>query len=667
MKLSFNWLNDFVKHGLSPEKLAERLTDSGHEVKGIEPAGSDRVFEIEITPNRPDCLNTLGLAREVGAIVGKAVKIPAVAIPNIPKTFCDVTIEDKAGCSRYIGYVIEDIEIGEAPSSIKERLASLGLRPINNVVDITNFGLFENGQPLHAFDYDKLIGGKIIVRRAKAGEKIITLDGVERELNPSILVIADAERPVAVAGIMGGLATEVTASTKRILLESAYFDPVLIRRAGRALGLASDSSYRFERGVDFENVGTAAKRALGRICEMAGGKPARFRDVISRKPAAKKSFSIDAGEIGHFLGADISTAKMKAILNRLDFKVGGKGPKLSVAPPGFRNDIKQPVDVAEEVARIIGYDRLPTSLPQVKPSAVRTAPPFELKRKFRRVLTGLGLDEAISYPLINAAAVEKTKVSVRTLVRVKNPLSLDQEILRPSLLASLLPVISVNFNRGQKNLRLFELGKVYLPEGEKEVLAIVLTGQRPPNWQTNKKEPVDFFDLKGLVSRVFESLNLGLPQFEPMAQGAGLVIGKTPAGSLIRVGKDILKNWDVKIEDVFYAEIDLEAVYKIKAPIKHFSPLPEFPSIIRDVSVAVRQDIPFSRIEALVRQTGGSVLVAVNFLEQYLGEKIASGQKGLVFSLVYQSPERTLTESQIAPVHEKVVQKLVQDLGAVIR
>lgn len=674
MKLSLNWLKSFVAHGLSPEQLAQRLTMAGHEVKGMDKIGEDQVFEIEITPNRPDCLNTFGLAREVSAIVNKPLKFFKSKPVKFPKALCDISVEDKSGCLRYIGLVVENISITESSAVVKQRLQAMGLRPINNVVDITNFGLFENGQPLHAFDYDKLIGGKIIVRRAKAGEKIVTLDGVERELNPSILVIADAQRPVAIAGIMGGAATEVTSSTKRILLESAYFDPILIRRAGRALGLTSDSAYRFERGVDFLGVERGAKIAVSRICESAGGRVVGYRDVVFKKEAAAKNFVVDAKEMSRFLGTDIASAQIKRILTKLEFKVSGSKDQLTVSPPSFRSDIKAAIDLSEEVSRIIGYDRLRVSLPQIKPSAVVSSRQFIFKRKLRRVLTGQGLDEAISYPLVSFGVIKKTKLSDLPVVRVKNPLSLDQEILRPSLLASLLAVVGLNFNRGQKNLRLFEIGKIYSTDGEQEVLGIVLCGLRSANWQMNKKEPVDFYDLKGIVCRALQVLGFEVPKIISAGSAiyanqhsAQILIGPRPVGTFGKVSREILRNWDIKSDDVYFAQLNLEALYQIKPLVKHFVGLPEFPSISRDVSVAVSSQVSFAQIEALAREIGAKHLVGINFLEQYLGEKIALGQKGLVFSLTYQSLEKTLTESEIAPIHEKILQKLQQDFGATIR
>ena len=696
MKLSLNWLNDFVKHGLTAEKLAERLTMAGHEVKTIDDvtsvggqAAADRVYEIEITPNRPDCLNIIGLAREVSAIVNKPLKVRKVKVLKLPKAKCDITIEDKTACPRYIGTVVADISIGDAPKNISQRLLSVGVRPINNIVDSTNYCLFETGQPMHAFDYDKLVGGKIIVRKAKAGEKIVTLDGVERTLNPNILVIADEQKVVAIAGIMGGAATEVTAKTKRILLECASFDPILIRRAGRALGLTSDSAYRFERGVDATNLEQTAKQALAMILE-AGGTITHYRDINYKKAAASRNFEIDIEQISSFLGTKLSAVQVKKMLSQLEFKIKAKGKRSVVTVPSFRNDVKAAVDISEEIARIIGYDRLPSSLPQVKPSAIMASEQFQIKRKLRQILIGQGLDEIISYPLVSRNAIEKSKLADSALTRIKNPLSLDQEFMRPSLLPSILAVVSLNFNRGQKMLRLFELGKVYSSVGpagslrqlgplggeEKEVLGIILSGTASalPDWRVNKKEAVDFYDLKGLLSSVLK--NLGVKQFDLVpatadifsaGHSAEVSINKKTIGTFGKVDKDILKNWDLKSEDIYFAQIELENFSLKQSEEKFFAHLPEFPSMTRDVSLAVDKDVPFSRISAAVWAVGGPFLSAIHFREQYTGEKIAAGQKGIVFSLVYQSPERTLTEADIALVHEKILQKLTHELRATIR
>ncbi|MCK5581533.1 MAG: phenylalanine--tRNA ligase subunit beta, partial [Candidatus Omnitrophica bacterium] len=380
MKISITWLNDYIKTGVPVDRLIHKLTMAGLEVEKTETVAGDTVLELEITPNRPDCLNMLGMAREVSAILNKTVKKPSLPEIKYPKEKCPVEIVDKEGCTRYIGTVIKDVKVAKAPQAMQQRLAAIGLRPINNIVDITNFCLMETGQPLHAFDYDKLEGGKIIVRRAKKGETIITIDGELRELDPSVLVIADAKRPVAIAGVMGGQETEVTGKTKNILLESAYFDPVLIRRAARKSGLSSDSSYRFERGVDFQMVENGCTRAIALIQELAGGEIEQRQDLcLAKKKKVGKAVTVSLAQINGLLGAALTTTQCKTILKKLEFDVvskkgqplpGDRPQILKVTPPTFRNDIHQAVDVVEEVARVVGYDNLPLSLPHITVSNV---------------------------------------------------------------------------------------------------------------------------------------------------------------------------------------------------------------------------------------------------------------------------------------------------------
>ncbi|OGX05737.1 MAG: phenylalanine--tRNA ligase subunit beta, partial [Omnitrophica WOR_2 bacterium GWA2_47_8] len=481
MKLSYNWLKDYVAVKLPPEKLAHRLTMAGLEVEKIESVNGDSVFELEVTPNRPDCLNVLGLAREVSAILDASLKAPKVEKLRIPSQKIDISVEDKKDCGRYIGTLISDVKVASSARWLEEKLQSIGTRGINNVVDITNFCLMELGQPLHAFDHDKLKGGAIIVRRARSGETIVTIDGVERKLDPSILVIADAQRPVAIAGIMGGRDTEVSERTKNILLESAYFDQVLIRRASRKLGLSSDSSYRFERGVAMQTVETASTRAAELIKKEAGGKVSAQQDVFSKtQKKAAPAIALSLREINDRLGSNLSLAKCKAILNRLGFSVSSSGKdKLRLTAPAFRNDIKENVDIVEEVARIIGYDNLPLSIPRIQVENITIKSNQTHEKKIRGILTALGFDEIITYSMVNQSMLDKTALGHLKGVRVQNPLSQDQEMLRPAVLPSLLSIVLLNLNRGQKDLRLFEIGKVYSCEAEKKMINIVASGSKP--------------------------------------------------------------------------------------------------------------------------------------------------------------------------------------------
>ena len=436
MKANLSWLKDYVTPGISADKLAYRLTMAGLEVEGVSKVSGDFVFEMEVTPNRADCLSIIGIAREISAILNKKCDYPRPKKSKLPTKKCDIQVLDKTGCSKYMGTVIENITVEKPSLWMKKRLEPLGLRSINNIVDITNFCLIELGQPLHAFDYDKLEGGKIIVRRAKKGEKIVTIDGVTRDLDPSILIIADAKKPVAIAGIMGGKEAEVSAKTKNILLEAAHFDPILIRRASRKLGLSSDSSYRFERGVDCESVELGSERAIHFILNESKGQITKYARVVSKQKKIKKIISVSLSRINAYLGTTLKISQVKNTLAKLGCKVTGssKTQLLKVEVPTFRPDIKEDVDIIEEVARVIGYDNLPMTLPTVKVNKMVNLPKRKTRDNLRQALVAQGLNEILTYSLINFDHFQKSNQENLKGIKIKNPLSKDQEWLRPSLL-----------------------------------------------------------------------------------------------------------------------------------------------------------------------------------------------------------------------------------------
>ncbi len=677
MKLSLNWLKDYIDPKLSTDRLVERLTMAGLEVEAVESVGGDTVLEIEITPNRTDCLSILGLAREIGAITAKTVKNPKIKNFKTVSLKKLIHIENKKDCSRYIATCIRDAHINDAPREIKQRLASLGIHAINNAVDITNFVLMETGQPLHAFDYDKLDGGKISVRRARAGETIITIDGIERKLDASILVIADARKPVAIAGIMGGRDTQITAQTKNILLESAHFDMGLIRRASRNLGLRSDSSYRFERNVNLEGVLTGVNRATDLLLQLTGGRLSGRGEISSKVQSAAK-IKIKISDIESLLGIEVTYLQVKAWLARLGFKVTGKTGILTALAPSNRADIGQDVDVIEEIARMIGFDRLPSKLPTIK--TINIPPrqrPREIKDQIRRVLTAGGIDEIITLSMINSKALIKSNMAEMIAVRIFNPLNQDQELMRPAMLPSFLQAAVTNINRGQKDLRFFEIAKTYLNEKEQakeqETLGILLTGRRFPDWRLSKKEGVEFFDLKGAMERVFQKIGINAaykdfqrPVFDS-ACAANIVANGKQIGIAGKVNREALNKWDIKHQDVYFAEVHLDDILSMPTKIVKYRPVSEFPAIVRDVSLAVKKEIPYKKIEEICLQQGGEVLRSVQFIEQYLGDKIQSGCKGLVFSCQYQSNIRTLREDEVTAVHERILQALTRDLSAIRR
>jgi len=674
MKLSLNWLKDYIDPKLSAEALVERLTMAGLEVEAVESVGGDTVLEIEITPNRPDCLCILGLAREIGAITGKIVKAPKIKKLKIPALKKLIQIEDKKDCSRYIGTVIRDVHINAAPQIMKDRLAALGINAINNAVDVTNFVLMETGQPLHAFDLDKLSGGQIIVRRAKAGETIVTLDGVERKLDPTILIIADTQKPVAIAGIMGGRDTQITSSTKNILLESAHFDMGLIRKAGRALGLRSDSSYRFERNVNFEGVLTGADRATELLLQLVGGRLSGREEMTSKVKTSTPKIKVRISEIDSLLGAKVTAPQAKTWLSKLGFKLTASAGVLTVTPPSNRSDISQEVDVIEEIARMIGFDRLPSKLPTISMNNIPVDKrPREIKDKIRRVMTASGVDEIITLSMTNTKALAKSNLADLPMLRNLNPLNQDQELMRPSLFPSMIQVAVTNINRGQKDLRLFEIGKRYLKEGEKETLNMILTGRRGNDWRSPKKEMVDIFDLKGIVAAILKNIDVspvyGETHLKFLDNGCAtsILLNGEYIGSLGKVDRKVLNNWDIKNQDVYWAGIHLDEIFAMQGKNLKFQPISEFPAIVRDVSLSVKKDIPYKKVEEICQLQGGDILRSVHFIEQYLGDKIQPGEKGLVFSCQYQSNVKTLREDEVSAVHERILQALTRDLNATRR
>jgi len=676
MKISFNWLKEYVAISCSAKELSDKLTMAGLEVESVATIKGDTIFEIEVTPNRPDCLNMLGIAREVSAIFNKKLQYPRMANIKFPQKRCSISIEDEKGCSRYIGAVIDHVAVGPSAKSMQQHLEFVGLRPISNIVDITNFCMMEYGQPLHAFDYDKLCGHKIIVRRARKNETIVTIDNVTRKLDESILVIADQEKPVAIAGIMGGKATEVTPETKNILLESAFFDPILIRRASRQLGLSTDSSYRFERGLDFTTVKKTSQRAVNLIVELTGGQIVSYSDscVLRRKKTAH-SLKISLKEINHFLGACITQQDCVAILKKLECIVCVLPQNvLKVTPPSFREDIKSSVDIMEEIARIYGYQHIPSSLPTVKVINIPEYTKRQRRENMREFFIAQGFNEVVTYAMVSEKSLECFQQKDLAPIRVLNPLSQEQEIMRPSLLPSLLAVVLSNMNKNEKDLRLFEIGKIYGLQEEKDTLALVLTGKRSSDWRQLKKEDVNFYDLKGALEQAFDRLGIKNIIFKISEKSflqkgiqPDIYCGSQKIGYLGKVDLEVLQRWDIKQNSVFYAEICLEPLYIEMSAQEKFIPLCDYPAIIYDISLAIPKSISFDEVKKIAFEYGQDILAQIIFKEEYCGDKIPEGYRGIIFSLTYQSRAKTLTESEVSVIHEAINRALVERLNAIKR
>lgn len=675
MKVTYNWLKEYVDVKLPPEKLAHALTMAGSEVKSIDKAAGDYVFEIEVTPNRADCLSIIGIAREAAAITGKKLKIPKSAVKNTqPKGRISVEIKDKKLCPRYSGRVIEGVGVTDSPKWMQERLKAMDLRPVNNIVDITNYCLFETGQPMHAFDLDKIKGGKIIIRRAEKGEKITTIDGIERELSVDTLIIADAKKPVAIAGVMGGLDTEVGPSTRNLLLESAYFDPVSVRRTSRKLGLRSESSYRFERGVGLEAVVAASDRAAVLINKLAGGAVKELVDKGEKRIKPKK-VSCNVKKTGNLLGVNIPQAAVKSILKALGLQVTGSGNSLKVKIPSFRQDLNYEIDIVEEIARIYGYENIPTTIPEMVSQPRRKDFSRIVQEKVREVLISSGLAEVITYSLISKGVLKKFSSIGTDTIDIVNPLSAEQELMRPTLLVGMLQTVLWNLNRKVESLKIFELGNVYFKEkqefGERLNLAIALTGKVTDTWKS--KQQADFFYLKGAIETLLARLGIRRVEFASekapcmsLSESASIRIKGEDIGIAGRVDSDILDGFDIK-QAVYAAELDVDKLLSLIKLEKHFEPVPKFPSIKRDISILLDRGVASKTIISAIKGLGISSIANVEVFDEYHGKQVPEDKKSLSFSILYQDKSRTLTDQEVEQAHSKVKEALTSQFSAQFR
>lgn len=679
MKLSYKWLKQYIKIETSVNNIAEALTMSGSEVGEIDSYKNDPVMELEITANRPDCLNVLGLAREVGAIFNKDLLLPEFIIPkqkihkNGPEIIC--SIENDLLCSYYSGRVIRNVDVKAVSSEIKNRIFSVGMRDVNNVVDVTNFCLLETGQPLHAFDLDKIEGNEIIVRVAVKGEKIVTIDGVERVLEPPIVVIADKKRPIAIAGVMGGKHTEVTTGTRNILLESAYFSPVSIRQTSRKLGISTDSSYRFERGVDKAMVSKASDRAALLISRETSGEICAFHKTGTLTEKKKRiKFSIERAE--KILGVRLKKTETERIFRRLGIQITARSKtSITVCPPSFRADLGSEIDLTEEIARIYGYDNIPREIAKFVPSVQRKETPRIVLEKITETCAGFGLNEIMSYSLISPAAAKLFTSGIEPArpVTIEKALSEEQKVLTPQLLTGMLKSIAWNLNRNNKDLGFFEIGKLYSRKNKKfleiPVLSCALTGLNRKNWQEAERA-VNFFDLKGIVESLCGVLKVPVKFHSNEEAGfqysASVNIGKKTIGFIGEISPKILDKYDIA-QKVFACQIKLDAIISLsKLESRHIA-VNRFPSSSRDVSVLCSNQTAAENIRRIILKTGAELLRNVELVDMYEGKQVSSGKKSLTYSIEYGMSARTLTEEEIEAVHSKIKETLVSELNVAFR
>jgi phenylalanyl-tRNA synthetase beta chain len=654
---------------------------------------NDYILELDLTPNRSDCLSMLGVAYEVAALTGQPLNHPNPGkglYPTADQTddYVQVSISAVEHCSLYTTRYIKGVKIGPAPQWIQNRLIAAGVRPINNIVDITNYVMLEYGQPLHAFDGSKVAGGRIDVRLAIAGEVLVTLDNQERKLEPHMLVIADTDKVIALAGVMGGANSEVTKDTVDIVLESAKFDGGSIRRTSRQLGLRSEASIRFEKEVDQAQVREALDRAAALIALHAEG--LAIGGVAEAKVSSSEPLQIELSldRVNRILGTELSTLEMKTILSRLQFKVEGLGhSSWNVTVPSRRGDISRDVDLVEEVARLHGYDEIPTTLIEGPTTAGALTKPQAIRRELRNILTSAGLQEAVCYSVtsLQRTALFKDLSGNAKPIGLAMPMSEERAVLRTVLLPSLLEAAAYNLTRKNNDLALLEIGSVYhtdeailtrLPQ-EKPRAALLLSGNRRSASWNRTAEAVDFYDAKGMLEKVFDRLGIaGIITYEA-AQPDGFHPGRTAEitiqtergtetlGYVGQLHPELQREFD--LPDTYVAEIELAPIYEYADRNIEYRTLPRYPAMERDIAVVVDRSVAGGDLTEAITAVAGVLLESVKVFDVYTGDRMASDKKSIAFALVYRHRERTLTDEEVTEAHARVLTKLEQSFGAELR
>jgi phenylalanyl-tRNA synthetase beta chain len=664
------------------------LEIESHETVELPDGEKSEVLELNVTPNRGYCLSHIGVAREVSALLNKSLKLPD-PLKALESVWGVVKVEERVSvenmepklCPRYCALVIENVKVGPSPKWLKDRLTAIGLRPINNIVDITNFVMMEYGQPLHAFDRDLLAGNKIIIRRAKKGEPFASLDGTELKLEPDALVIADGEKPVALAGIMGGTNCQVSEITCHVVLESACFDPTTVRKGSKKYGLRSDSSYRFERGVDWNGVVSAQARAALMIKELAGGEICLGRVDIYPQEQKPIFVSLRMSRLNQLLGASFNSEQVQDILFRLGMEVLNQSENMEVKIPSFRPDLLREVDLIEEIARIDGFDKVDTVYPVAGVRPVRISAKQNIIKKVREVFCCAGFAETVHYSFIECVVAEEFKTAFASernrVIALKNPLSSEYDTMRTSLLPGLLKTAGLNLSKGQKPLKLFEVGSVYFSDSngartEKAVLsAIVLGPYELTPWKPRGGD-YDFYDLKGTLEMLITHLHLKLeifPDSRPFLlpdKSVRVQISDKELGFLGQMAPE--QNLVGELgQNVYALELDLGALEKSASSSLQFQPIPKFPETYRDISILVDRSVTSQKAADVILKTGSPLIQKVELYDHFEGKKIQADKKSLTFALSFQSAERTLSDDEVNPLFEKIVQTLKSELGASLR
>lgn len=634
------------------------------------------ILDFEITSNRPDCLSIVGMARETAATLRTSYKMPnfnyeAKCSSNINDEL-KVEVKDEL-CRRYMAKGVKNVKVKPSPGWMQERLLEAGVRPINNIVDITNFVMLELGQPMHAFDARQIESKTIVVERALDGEKFTTLDEIERELDSSILMIKDASKSVAIAGIMGGLNSEIQDDTTEVIFESANFEGTNIRVSSKKLNLRSESSSRFDKDIDPNLAKLAIDRACALICELGCGEVMEGTIDVYNSVKEESSITVDSKWINKFLGTDISKEEMKEALDSLDLKTKLNGDDLNITIPTFRIDIAIKEDIAEEVARIYGYDKIPTTIFKV---ATEREPKYKndiLTDVVIETMIGSGVNQSISYSFVSPKVFDKVNIpadsKLRNVVKIKNPLGEDYSVMRTTTLPSIMESLGRNYSRNNDYVRLFEIGRTYIPNEdqtklptEKNVLTIGIYGD------------CDYLDLKGIVENVVDGLGITKakyvresenPSYHP-GKTASLMVRNKKVGVFGEIHPDVTESYGIDV-DCYVAELDLDVLFEASSTTKTYKPLPKFPAVTRDIALLCDDSILVAEIEETIRKAGGNLVEKVQLFDIYKGAQIPEGKKSIAYAIAYRDEKKTLEDKDIAKVHDKILKALEHKLGAVLR
>jgi phenylalanyl-tRNA synthetase beta chain len=668
MKISLKWLADHLGGPLEPHLLGDALTHGGLPVEVFEKRGDDDVIDVEVTSNRGDCLSHIGVARELGALLNRPTQeLPASAFaaPSASVSTATVRVDEPDLCPFYSALVIRNVKVGPSPQWMVNRLESIGLRSINNVVDITNYVMFEMGQPLHAFDYDQLSGGTIIVRRAIAGEKLASLDGKLHTLTPDMLVIADAQKPAALAGIMGGQQSEVAAKTTTILLEAARFEPLIVRKTARALAIKSDSSYRFERGIDHTLPPKASLRAAKLICDLAGGEVAGKLIEAGKAAAGPKTLSLRFSKLNQVLGIDIPPDEVMAAFSRLQFAATAHADHVEVTVPSWRLDINIEVDLVEEVARIIGYARIPMR-DEISIRLQPVDPSLRTIRTIRDTLVAAGFYEAVTFSFVSdLLAKDFQPAEAAGLPRADAAVRKADAHLRPSILPGLLEAVARNDNNGNPDSKLFEIGSTFWLNRE---------GKIEERRRVGCIGTSDLRAVRGAVEVILSRLDANLSVNIIPDQRAGFAAGTS--GRIEWGGQQL--GWigivdggvSAKLsiaQSPAAAELDLPILIARTQPVAQLKPLPKFPPVSRDLSLVVKDNVRYERLETLIHNQKLAYLEEVEYLTTYRGKPLEKGTKSLTVKLVFRAPDRTLTGDEVEVDVRQIIDAAVGELGASLR